>query len=101
MTGHIEQLFRLNTLTFHALGDTARQDIILLLDKHKRLNVSEIAEHSPLSRPAVSHHLKILREAGIIATDKEGTKRYYYLTLEQRIDLLKQLIIGVEDQCIT
>ncbi|KGP73328.1 ArsR/SmtB family transcription factor [Pontibacillus yanchengensis] len=100
MTGQLEQLLRLNTLTFHALGDTARQDIILLLEKHKRLNVSEIAEHSPLSRPAISHHLKILREAGIVSIEKEGTKRYYYLTLDEKMDLLKQLIDGIDEQCM-
>ncbi|MCD5323101.1 MULTISPECIES: ArsR/SmtB family transcription factor [Pontibacillus] len=100
MSTHFEQLFRLNTLTFHALGDTARQDIILLLDQFKRLSVNEIAEKSPLSRPAVSHHLKILRDAGIVSIEKEGTKRYYFLTIEDRIDLLKQLITEVEKHCI-
>ncbi|GGD22140.1 ArsR/SmtB family transcription factor [Pontibacillus salipaludis] len=100
MSTQFEQLFRLNTLTFHALGDTARQDIILLLDQNKRLSVNEIADKSPLSRPAVSHHLKILRDAGIVSIEKEGTKRYYFLTIEDRIDLLKQLIAEVEEHCI-
>lgn len=96
MSDQFEELLRLNTATFHALGDTARQDIILLLEKHKQLNVTEIAEHSPLSRPAVSHHLKILREAGIVAIIKQGTKRYYYVSIESNIDLLKKLINEIE-----
>lgn len=100
MADKFEELFRLNTSTFHALGDTARQDIILLLDEYERLNVSEIADKSPLSRPAISHHLKILRDAGIVAIHKEGTKRYYYLTIENTIDLLKQLIVEVEQNCM-
>ncbi|KGX85814.1 ArsR/SmtB family transcription factor [Pontibacillus marinus] len=96
MSDQFEELLRLNTATFHALGDTARQDILLLLEKHKQLNVTEIAEHSPLSRPAVSHHLKILREAGIVSTIKQGTKRYYYVSIESNIDLLKKLINEIE-----
>ncbi|MFC0522905.1 ArsR/SmtB family transcription factor [Pontibacillus salicampi] len=99
MSELIEELFRANTLTFHALGDTARQDIILLLDKHDRLNVTEITEHSPLSRPAISHHLKILRDAGIVGIHKEGTKRYYYLTIEDSVQLLKELVLEVEKHC--
>jgi len=96
MSEQFEELLRLNTATFHALGDTARQDILLLLEKHKQLNVTEIAERSPLSRPAVSHHLKILREAGIVSIIKQGTKRYYYVSIEANIDLLKKLINEIE-----
>ncbi|QHE52627.1 helix-turn-helix transcriptional regulator [Pontibacillus sp. HMF3514] len=96
MSDQFEELLRLNTATFHALGDTSRQDIILLLETHKQLNVTEIAEHSPLSRPAVSHHLKILRDAGIVSIIKEGTKRYYYLSIDSNIDLLKKLINEIE-----
>lgn len=99
MSNQFEELLRLNTATFHALGDTARQDIILLLEKHKQLNVTEIAEHSPLSRPAVSHHLKILRDAGIVSIIKEGTKRYYYLSINSNMDLFKRLIHQIEE-CI-
>ena len=44
------------------------------------VRVEEIASRSNLSRPAVSHHLKILREAGIIDMRKEGTKHYYYFS---------------------
>lgn len=100
MSEKLEKLFRLNTSTFHALGDTARQDIILMLDKNERLNVNEIADHSPLSRPAISHHLKILRDAGIVEMHKEGTKRYYSLSIDDTLDLLKQLVHQVEQHCI-
>jgi len=96
MSERFEELFRLNTATFHALGDTARQDIILLLEKNGKMNVTEITEHSPLSRPAISHHLKILRDAGIVSIIKEGTKRYYYLSIDSNIDLLKKLIEEIE-----
>ncbi len=45
--------------------------------------VMEITEKTNLSRPAVSHHLKILKEAGIIKMRREGTKNYYYFGCDQ------------------
>lgn len=99
MSNSFGDLLRLNTAIFHALGDSARQDIILLLDKYKRMHVNEITEHSPLSRPAISHHLKILREAGIVGISREGTKRYYYVTIQHNIHLLKDLILEIETHC--
>lgn len=64
-----------------ALGDETRQHIILKMMKIMRrggLRVGEITEKTNLSRPAVSHHLQILKEAGIIKMRKEGTKNFYY-----------------------
>ena len=43
------------------------------------IRVGEITKKTHLSRPAVSHHLKILKEAGIIGMRREGTKNYYYI----------------------
>lgn len=45
------------------------------------MNVKEITEQTSLSRPAISHHLKILKEAGLINVRQEGTANYYYLTI--------------------
>ena len=47
------------------------------------LNVREITERTSLSRPAVSHHLKILKTAGLIDVHREGTCNYYYLSISQ------------------
>ena len=49
-----------------ALGEPHRQRILLTFEPGERLNVGQIAEVSTLSRSAVSHHLKILREAGSV-----------------------------------
>jgi len=57
---------------FVALGDEHRQRIMLTFEKGERLTVGQIAEVSTLSRPAVSHHLKILRRAGLLDEDKIG-----------------------------
>lgn len=45
------------------------------------MNVKDITEKTNLSRPAVSHHLKILKEAGLIDVRQEGTANFYYLTI--------------------
>ena len=57
---------------FVALGDEHRQRILLTFEKDERLTVGQIAEVATLSRPAVSHHLKILRAAGVLQAQKEG-----------------------------
>ncbi|GAB2180965.1 hypothetical protein DLREEDagrD3_11880 [Denitratisoma sp. agr-D3] len=67
------------TKTFAALGDEQRQRILLTFDRGERLNVTQIAEASTLSRPAVSHHLKILKEAGVLASSKEGKEVFYWI----------------------
>jgi DNA-binding transcriptional ArsR family regulator len=61
---------------FVALGDGHRQRILLTFDKGERLTVGQIAEVATLSRPAVSHHLKILREAGVLLAERSGREVY-------------------------
>ena len=61
---------------FVALGDEHRQRILLTFDKGERLTVGQIAAVSTLSRPAVSHHLKILRQADVLEAEKIGKEVY-------------------------
>lgn len=68
-----------------AIGDETRQHLILEMMKIKDcsgVRVGEITEKTNLSRPAVSHHLQILKDSGIIKVRKEGTKNYYYFDPE-------------------
>jgi DNA-binding transcriptional ArsR family regulator len=59
-----------------ALGDPTRQAILdLLLDGPQP--VGELAARLPVSRPAVSQHLKVLKEVGIVVDRQEGTRRVY------------------------
>ncbi|WP_273123079.1 ArsR/SmtB family transcription factor [Bacillus weihaiensis] len=92
--------FRTCIPLFQALGDEYRQDIILLLAEKEKLTVNEITEHSPLSRPAISHHLKVLRQADLVVIEQKGTQRIYSLSLEQSVEQLKNLLKLVEDECI-
>ena len=64
-----------------ALGDENRQHMILEMMKMGNcsgVRVNAITERTHLSRPAVSHHLQILKDAGILKMRREGTKNYYY-----------------------
>jgi len=61
---------------FVALGDEHRQRILLTFDKGERLTVGQIAQVATLSRPAVSHHLKILRDAGVLLAERAGREVY-------------------------
>src|SRR5260221_14623813 len=67
---------------FVALGDEHRQRIMLTFEKGERLTVGQISEVSTLSRPAVSHHLKILRAAGVIEAEKIGREVYLRVNRE-------------------
>lgn len=64
---------------FVALGDEHRQRILLLFEPGDRLTVGQIADASTLSRPTVSHHLKILREAGVLQSEKLGKEVYCWI----------------------
>jgi DNA-binding transcriptional ArsR family regulator len=66
---------------FEALGDPNRREILRLLGAED-LAVGEIAEVMPISRPAVSRHLRLLKDAGLVAERAEGTRRIYQLQAE-------------------
>lgn len=92
-----------------ALGDENRQHLILEMLKMGNCSgarVGEITERTHLSRPAVSHHLQILKETGILKVRKEGTKNYYYFdpdteSFDRLIYVLqraKELTAGLPDR---
>ena len=66
---------------FDALGDPNRRAIVELLAGQPR-SVGEIAAHLPISRPAVSRHLRLLKSANLVAEEALGTRRIYRLREE-------------------
>ena len=64
---------------FSALGDEHRQRILLLFEPNERLNVSQIADASTLARSTVSHHLKTLRDADVLLSEKLGKEVYFWV----------------------
>ena len=63
---------------FEALGDPNRRAIVELLRDGDR-SVGEIADQLPISRPAVSRHLRLFKEAGLVDDTADGTRRLYHL----------------------
>lgn len=76
-----------------ALGDEHRQRIMLTFERGERLTVGQISDVSTLSRPAVSHHLKILRAAGVLDAEKVGKE--VYLSVNRK--LLEETLANVLD----
>lgn len=74
----LPRLWQPTARIFTALGDPHRQRIILMFDDGERLSVGQIVAASPLSRSAVAHHLRVLREAGILRCEKVGKEVWYW-----------------------
>jgi ArsR family transcriptional regulator len=63
-----------------ALGDPIRMQLVDVLQKHAgKVCVCELVPLFDLSQPTVSHHLKVLREAGIVGSERRGLWAYYYV----------------------
>ena len=71
-----------------ALGDETRLKMVKLLSEHDALCVCELQQAFDLGQPTISHHLKILREAGLVDVTRRGTWAYYAL----RRDALKHVL---------
>ena len=82
---------------FIALGDEHRQRILLTFERGERLTVGQIAEVSTLSRPAVSHHLKILRRANILQAEKLGKEVYLRINKKMLEETLANVLAYVSD----
>jgi DNA-binding transcriptional ArsR family regulator len=75
---------------FHALADPTRRAIFERL-RHGPLTVGRIARGLPVSRPAVSQHLRVLEEAGLVSPRAEGTRRFYRIETKGLEDLRRYL----------
>jgi DNA-binding transcriptional ArsR family regulator len=67
-----------NNLAFAALADPTRREVFERLAERPQA-VGELAERLPVSRPAVSQHLKVLKEAGLVTDRPEGARRVYQI----------------------
>lgn len=76
---------------FQAIADPTRREIINLL-AHKQLNLNAVAENFEVSRPAISKHIKILNQCGLVVIKKQGRERY----CEAKLDKLGEVSDWVE-----
>ncbi|WP_051531202.1 ArsR/SmtB family transcription factor [Clostridiisalibacter paucivorans] len=74
-----------------ALADETRLEILEMLGS-KEMNVNEIASNSSVSRPTISHHLQILKRAGVLISRKEGKEVYYSVNMYTLTSLSESLL---------
>jgi len=67
---------------FQAIADPTRREIIHLI-AHQSLNLNAVAENFHVSRPAISKHIKILTECGLVTIKQKGRERYCVATLDK------------------
>jgi DNA-binding transcriptional ArsR family regulator len=91
------QTYSLDGLT--ALGDPTRRAIFERLAERPRA-VGELASELPVSRPAVSQHLRVLKDAGLVADRAEGTRRIYQVDPEG-VDALRAYLDGFWKRSLT
>ena len=95
----IKNDFENSRMLLNALCDENRQNILFVLLENCStggIRVNDIASSVNLSRPAVSHHLKVLLDNGIVSIEHIGTKNYYHITGTNKILSLKSLLQNVE-----
>ncbi|HEX5114649.1 MAG TPA: metalloregulator ArsR/SmtB family transcription factor [Pseudonocardiaceae bacterium] len=78
---------------FQALGDPTRREILALLGTRAR-SVQELADALPVSRPAVSRHLRVLKNAGLVSEEAVGVRHIYRLHAHG-LDAVRQYLTGV------
>lgn len=75
---------------YAALADPTRREILRLLS-HEEVTVNDLASHFPVTRPAISQHLAILREASLVVYRREGRTRYYRASAEPLHEVINWL----------
>ena len=78
-------------IAFKALNDPIRRDILELL-KEKDLNAGEIAEHFQITKPSISHHLDLLKQADLVISIKKGQFVYYSLNTTVLDEIIQWLM---------
>ncbi len=73
-----------------AIADPVRRDILVML-RHQRLAAGQIADRFAISRPAVSRHLRVLRESGLVHQSLVGRQRFYELDASRLAGLIEWL----------
>ncbi|MGM9475593.1 ArsR/SmtB family transcription factor [Pedobacter sp. GSP4] len=73
---------------FQAIADPTRREIINLI-AHKSLNLNAIAENFEMSRPAISQHIKVLTECGLVEIKQQGRDRYCSIQFQKLAEVAK------------
>ncbi len=82
-----------------AMIEPTRCRILAVLAQRGRLCVGDVARGFKISRPAISHHLKILKTSGLVETEREGQEIYYSARIDRITGLLRALADSLESCC--
>lgn len=82
-----------------AAVEPTRLRILFLLGNRGRLCVGDIAGGFRITRPAVSHHLKVLKNSGLVQTEREGQEIYYSVRMDRIVETLRALADSLERCC--
>ncbi len=82
---------------FIALGDSHRQRILLLIKDNGRMNILQILQHSDLSRTAVTHHLKVLKNSGALESEKVGKEVFFWVNKQRIVASLSAVLDFLND----
>lgn len=77
---------------FIALGDEHRQRMLLAFEKGEKLNIQQIVSTTTLSRTAVTHHLKVLHQSGVLDSEKVGKEVYFWINATKVADALQRVL---------
>ena len=94
----IPREWRTISAAFTALGDEHRQRMLLTFEPGERLNVGQIVEVSTLSRSAVSHHLQVMRDAGVLDSEKVGKEVYYWVNKAFLEESLEAVLVYIRER---
>lgn len=84
---------------FHALADPRRREILRLV-RDQPLSVNEIAEQFDITQQAISQHLKVLKDVGLVVDRREGTKRLYQVD-PAGLGILRSYLDGFWERALT
>jgi ArsR family transcriptional regulator, arsenate/arsenite/antimonite-responsive transcriptional repressor len=82
-----------------AIGDPTRLQILFLLCSEGKRNVGDIAKRFRLTRPAISHHLRVLKDAKVVGCEKVGQEVYYWHERAKVVTVLRLLADAMEACC--
>ncbi len=82
-----------------AAAEPTRLSILFLLGGRGRMCVGDIAARFKASRPAISHHLKVLKTSDLVETEREGQEIYYSVRMDRIVDALRTLADSLDRCC--
>ena len=83
---------------FVAIGDEQRQRILLSFEKDERLNILQIVASSKLSRTAVTHHLKLLKQCGALHSEKVGKEVFFWVNKGHIIQAIDDVLTYIKKE---